>query len=321
MPNAQVNQEPTYDTRSPGSYFRDLALVALDGMEAAAEARERLAQHSLDIAGNDEARELAQLEPETRHMLAHVPPLWLLRKIGDYLHRPYIDTIVRMPLPPGTDSINIPLVTGKQDFSEHPERCINAPVRATGGQQEITEELVRSSPIAFDEIVFRDLLAEYATQTSRLVISGPGQGVILGVRNTPGIGRFTADFSGDLGYVMTAVALGIKHVNDHRYLPPTNILMHPTCWEKLADYLGTENPALLDVPVVTDPQMPADAIHVARTPDIVMWEGGLRVRALRIDPRRENEKPTVLLQLYAHSAFSAGRYPSGIAEISASAGS
>ena len=73
------------------------------------------------------------------------------------------------PLPAGTDSINIPRLltgtaTGVQTADNAPvaeqdltDAFINAPVHTIAGQQDLAIQLIDQSPIAFDEVVFREI--------------------------------------------------------------------------------------------------------------------------------------------------------------------
>ena len=74
------------------------------------------------------------------------------------------------------------------------------------------------------------------------------------------------------------------------------------------------------LPVVTDPNIPVDQgtgnnedpVFVVRASDLVLWEGGIRARVM---PETRATTLTVLLQIFSYLAFSAGRYPQSIVEI------
>jgi hypothetical protein len=107
-----------------------------------------------------------------------VPPAWLM---GQWIElaragRPTANLFNTQPLPPGTDSINIPRVltgtaTAIQPNDNDPvqevdltDSSLSIPVRTIAGQQDIAIQLLDQSPINFDELVFRDLIADYATK-------------------------------------------------------------------------------------------------------------------------------------------------------------
>src|SRR5204862_5933717 len=101
--------------------------------------------------------------------------------------------------PGGTDSINIPKVAtgtatavqtadnGAVAETDMTDTFINAPVRTIAGQQDVAIQLLDQSPVSFDEVIFRDLVADYATKVDLQVISGSGSaGQVPGVRGTAG---------------------------------------------------------------------------------------------------------------------------------------
>jgi HK97 family phage major capsid protein len=264
----------------------------------------------------------------------------------------------RQPLPGGTDSINIPKVltgtsTGLQTADNTPvadvdltDTFINAPVRTISGQQGVAIQLIDQSPIAFDDVVFRDLVADHASQTDKQVIGGTGtNGQVLGVSLTPNIGSVAAATVTTQG-VYSAIANAIQTVHTTRFLPPEVIVMHPRRWGWFLSLLdGQQRPLFLPsanspmnvggvltdvasqqvvgnmhgLPVVTDPNIAInsgagteDIVYVLRASDVVLWESGIRARVL---PETKAQNLTVLLQLYGYLAFSAARYPQSIVEI------
>ncbi len=309
----EVNESLTYHHRCGHDYFGDLALVALGTADD--DVKYRLHRHALEVAMNEDIRKLGQVTKDTPvEELHRVPPLFLLQWIKESgLTRPYIDSIVRQEMPVGTEEVNIVKALGA---SPRDDDVVNAPVREIVGSQGIAIDLLTTAPISFDLIVFRDLLAEYYINSSDKVISGTGVHETLGVRNTPGIHQVQAH-SGIESF-FSAVANGIQLIHVARFLPPEAIIVHPNRWETLAEKLTdkrlVKDNILQGVPVVEEPRFPVDVVHVQRTSDVVLWESGLRAR---VSVRDENDQPLEhpRLQLYANSAFTAGRFPMGIAEI------
>lgn len=139
-----------------------------------------------------------------------VPPLWLVDQYVQYLRagRTLANLCHSIPLPSGTDSINLPRIvtgagTGAQvsDGGPVPSRdmadnYVNALVKTVAGQQDLGIQLLDQSPIAFDTVVSQDLMADHAMQVDGLVALGSGssgqitglypQGTITG-GSTPGI--------------------------------------------------------------------------------------------------------------------------------------
>ena len=219
--------------------------------------------------------------------------------------------------------------------------------RESCGQQGVAIQLIDQSPIAFDDVIFRDLVAAHAAQTDQQVIGGSGaNGQVLGVDNTPGITTIAVT-NVDIKGVYSAIANGVQLIHTSRYLPPEVIVMHPRRWGwflSLLDasqrplFLGTANApmnvagvltavpsqqvvgSMHGLPVVTDPNIPVDQgtgnnedpVFVVRASDLVLWEGGIRARVM---PETRATTLTVLLQIYSYSAFTAARYPQSVVEI------
>jgi hypothetical protein len=95
--------------------------------------------------------------------------------------RPFVEACPRSRCPAGTDTINIPKITTgtataiqtadnaavqKTDLADN---VVTASVRTIAGQQDMAMQLLDQSPVAFDEITFRDLIADYL-----LPLRGPG---------------------------------------------------------------------------------------------------------------------------------------------------
>lgn len=107
---------------------------------------------------------------------------------------------------------------------------INAPLRTISGEQGVALQLLDQSPIAFDDLVFRDLMADYATQLDRQCLSGSGTSrQVLGVRLTSNIGSIAVT-SVDIRGVYSSIANAIQLVHTARFQPPEVIVMHPRRW-------------------------------------------------------------------------------------------
>jgi HK97 family phage major capsid protein len=139
-----------------------------------------------------------------------VPPLWLIDQYVGYLRagRTLANLCHSIPLPGGTDSINLPIITkgtatGPQAADGGPvpgrdmtDSYVNALVRTVAGQEDLGIQLLDQSPIAFDTVVTKDLMQDHAMQVDGLVMLGSGssgqitglypQGTITG-GSTPGI--------------------------------------------------------------------------------------------------------------------------------------
>lgn len=354
---ASVTREgQVYNPEARHSYFRDLIMHQL-GQDGDGEARERLQRHAVDVRTAQEYRDLNRTDGTGGYF---VPPAWLMSRFIDLARagRAMANLAPTEPLPPGTDSINIPKVatgtaTGIQIADNNAvtetdltDTSINAPVRTIAGQQDVALQLLEQSPVNFDQVVFRDLMADYATKTDLQVIAGTGSnGQVLGIRNTSDIITVTAS-TATVKAIYSAMADAVQRVHTQRFMPPTVIVMHPRRWAWfLAATDTTDRPLVVPsgpgqnaiatlgvvgaeqvvgemhgLPVVTDPNLPTtlgagtneDTIYVMRASDLLLWETGIRSRVL---PEVGSGTLTVRLQVYGYLAFSASRYPKGIVEI------
>jgi HK97 family phage major capsid protein len=343
------------------SWCRDLIKQSLN-LDGDGESRARLASHAQQVVDHlafQELRDLSRIDGQGGY---GVPPAWLMNQYIELARpgRAFANLVQRQPLPGGTDSINIPkLLTGTavgiQTADNTPvtdvdltDTFINAPIRTISGQQAVAIQLIDQSPIAFDDVVFRDLVAAHAAATDQQVLSGTGtNGQVLGVDNTPGISTVALSGAPTIQTVYSAIANAIQTVHTTRFLPPEVIVMHPRRWGWFLSLLDNQQrplflPAanspmnvagvLTDVdsqqvvgqmhglPVVTDPNVTItagagneDTIYVLRASDVVLWESGIRARVL---PETKAQNLTVLLQIYSYLAFSAARFPQSIVEIS-----
>lgn len=354
-----VSEARTYERGNGRSYLQDLARVQLN-MDADGGARERLQRHAQDVATGPEFRDLNRTDGNGGYF---VPPLWLMSQFVELARagRAYANVVNNQPLPPGTDSINIPKVAtgtatavqtadnGAVQETDLTDTFINAPVRTIAGQQDVAIQLLDQSPVSFDEVIFRDLVADYATKVDLQVISGSGSsGQVTGVRATSGITTVTyTDATPTVAKLYSKVADAVQRVHTLRYMSPTVIVMHPRRWAYLmaaSDSNGrplvvpdSGNPqnaiatlgtvgsqqvvgSMHGLPVVTDPSMPTnlgastteDVIHVLRASDVLLYESGIRSRVL---PEVGSGNLTVRLQVYGYLAFTAARYPASVVEI------
>lgn len=358
---AKVREQAIYQKGDPRrSYMQDLIKVSMN-MDGDGEARDRLMRHSQDVASLPEYAEYRDLSRTDGQGGYAVPPAWLMDQYVELARpgRAFANLVQRMALPSGTDSINIPkLATGTDvgiqngdntavNEDDLTDTYINAPVRTIAGQQGISIQLIDQSPIAFDDVVFRDLTAAHAAKTDGQVIGGTGaNGQVLGILGTSGVSSVVP--GGPLVKdVYAAIANAVQQVHSTRYMPPEVIVMHPRRWGWfLASVDNQDRPLFLPaanqpmnaagiltavaseqvvgqmhgLPVVTDPNVPTnlgddsneDPIFVLRASDVVLWESSIRARVL---PEVRAQNLTVLLQIYNYLAFSAARYPASIKTI------
>jgi HK97 family phage major capsid protein len=204
-----------------------------------------------------------------------VPPLWLIDEYVPYLRvgRVFADQWMGLPLPSGTDSINIPRVvlgtaTGPQvsDGAAVPGRdmqdnFVNALVRTVAGQQDAAIQLLDQSPIAFDQVIFKDLMADYAMNLSGQLIVGSGSnGQLTGVYSAGTLG--TSSGKSTSGFVVSDSATAwtaaagtanfyagmakiVSQIARNRFRPPTHIITNPAVWYGLSSAMDTTNRPLV----------------------------------------------------------------------------
>lgn len=372
--SVEVKEPVTYQRGDAKSYFSDMAKQAAgladDGV------KERLSRHATDVGTNKELRKLAKVGEEFRNLDrndgsggAAVPPLWLMNEFIELARagRPYANLVRSMSLPSGTDSINVPkIATGTATAiqtadnttiqeTDLTDTSVQANVKTIAGQQGLAIQLIEQSPVNFDELVFRDLAADYATKLDLQVISGSNSGnQVKGVRNASGIITIAATDAGtELSKGQTVwkkIADAIQRIHTQRYAVPEVIVMHPRRWAAFTALLDSQGRPLVvpngqafnqlgefggvvsqqvvgtmhGLPVVTDPNMPTtlgagtneDVVHILKASDLVLYESSIRSRVL-METRATGL--TALLQVYGYLAFTAERQPKGICEVGGSA--
>jgi HK97 family phage major capsid protein len=290
-----------------------------------------------------------------------VPPLWLVDQYIELARfgRQTANLCRNMPLPAGTDSINLPKVatgtaTGVQTAdagavtsTDMTDTFVNAPVRTLAGQQDVALQLLDQSPIAFDEIVFADLMADYNAKLDIQVINGSGAaGQHLGILNVGGINGITyTDATPTLPEMYPIFAQGASKIYKNRKLPATAAVVLPSIWYWATAQLDTtsrplivppqiglnptatqmdlatgEGPAgmlSMGLPAYLDGNLPTNLgagtnetrTIIARFLDLYLWEGAMQTRVMQ---EVLSGTLQVRFQVYAYSAFMAGRRPESI---------
>ena len=354
-----------HDKRGQVSWVRDFMRVSLPGYDTTGESRQRLQRHAQEVATHPSYAEYRDLSRTDGQGGYAVPPAWLMNQYVELARpgRAFANLVQRQPLPGGTDSINIPKIltgtaVGVQTADNQlvtdvdlTDTFINAPVRTISGQQGVAIQLIDQSPIAFDDVIFRDLVAAHAASTDQQVLDGSGSaGQVLGVDFTPGIQTISVN-SLNIQGIYSAIANAIQLVHTKRFLPPEVIVMHPRRWGWLLSLLDTTNRPLFipsanglfnaagiltdvasqqvvgqiaGLPVVTDPNISTtsgseygtygdeDAIYILRASDLILWEGSIRARVM---PETKASNLTILLQVYSYLAFTAARYPQSVVAV------
>lgn len=336
-----VAGEPRVYAKGNGqSYFLDIAR-AETGHGDSAGARSRLALHATQSDG-----ELAKRDgqsPFEKRVNPNrtdgqggffVPPTWLVDENVPLYRagRTTADLVRNLDLPSGTDSINIPKVlTGTSaaiqtadaaavSSTDLTDTSVSGGVKTIAGQQDIALQLLEQSPIAFDEVVYQDLIRAYNVALDKQVLAGSNAaGQVKGITTMAGTNAVTyTDATPTLGELYPLLAGAISQAayaaGGHFDLTSTVFVMHPRRWFwalgqvdsnsrpiVVPDVYSAFNPAgtgtatqalgrvgtILGVPVYIDGNITVtngagteDQILFLKTDDIFLFEGNLRTRAL-----------------------------------------
>lgn len=307
-----VAEQVTYTADGPHSYFRDLIAADVnkdhraqerlnrhvkdvaDAMPARREARKRAAEQAYSEAflrtpGERRALEAMMrtgVDPFERRFISRtdgqggyfIPPLWLIDDYIPFLRagRETANLFRTMPLPPGTDSINIPRIvlgtaSGPQPGDGAPlpgrdmqDNFVNARIATIAGQQDAAIQLLDQSPVAFDSIIFQDLAADYAMQLNGQLLLGSGfpqlnglypagAGVnvastgVASAANGYSVQNTAAAWSATAGTAnfYASVAQLVSLISRTRFMPPTHIVVNPAVWYALSSAADTQGRPLV----------------------------------------------------------------------------
>jgi HK97 family phage major capsid protein len=236
------------------------------------------------------------------------------------------------------------------DFAD---TTLSVNVRTIAGQIDMSRQLVDRGT-GIETLVMQDLASAYNTTLDSGIINDDGtSGTHLGVLSTVGIGdRDITDASPTAPEVWSQI---IKALGDcaAAYRPADIIAMHPRRWSSLMSGLDGSNRPLVGytnqtarnplgigdasayntvgeiagVPVITDGNIPTnlgtgtdeDRIIVANRGDLLLWEQPDAPMMVRFEEGQaaanNSASLSVKLVAYGYSAFTAGRYPTGITVI------
>ncbi|MEU0181780.1 phage major capsid protein [Streptomyces sp. NPDC006207] len=224
---------------------------------------------------------------------------------------------------------------------------VTAAVATLAGQQVVAQQLLEQSPINMDTILLADLAADYATKLDVFVINNNAASK-RGLLNVTGANAITyTDATPTVGELYSKVGDGIQQIHTGRFMPPDKIFMHPRRWAWFTVSLDTAGrplvvpsanmpqnvlAAMSDVvsegfvgtlqglPVYVDPSIPTnlgagtneDRIIIARSSDVILFEGTPRAEAFR---ETKADQLSVLLRFYNYAALHSERYPKSISVV------
>ena len=193
-----VGESATYVKGNGRSYVQDLIKLQMN-MDDNGEARARLERHAIDVRTGPEYRDLTTTDGSGAGYF--VPPAWLISDYADVARagRVTANLVHSEPLPSGTNSISVPLLTtgaavaiqdgentGVQE-TDMVDSQVTAPVRTIAGQEDVSIQALDQSPVSFDRIVFESLMSDYAVKLDQQVIKGTNaNSQVKGILSTSG---------------------------------------------------------------------------------------------------------------------------------------
>ena len=260
-----------------------------------------------------------------------VPPLFQTLEWIEFMRagRPLADCQNKQPLPDGTMNINIPKVVGgtavgpQQSGENTPvlevdlqTAYISLPVVLKAGGQLISLQLLERSPIAFDQMAFKDLGKAYAQAVDVAVANGNGSNSfqlygsnngpdVVGILNTVCINTVTwttttPTIKGLYGQLGQAKA----DIFNTLFLPATHCFMTPTYWEFLASQFDAAGRPL----VVPSYQGPFNTAILSTDAGVAPAQGAVGSRIFGLDTYDDANLPQTLGAGSNQSVIIAGRF-------------
>jgi HK97 family phage major capsid protein len=307
-----AKSELTYRRHGEHSLFRDLYNRDVKHDSAAAE---RLGRHIEEMKGEG-AYDLSTATDEAGGAL--VAPLYLQEEFVDRATagRVIADAIGTRELPPNTDSINLPKINSGTGVEEQADNeavketdatfgMLAADVKTRAGMQDVPQQLVDRSVPGIDEVIYSDLVKEYAVRLDVGVINSAVTNN-KGLLQVTGINAVTyTDASPTLGELYPKIANGVGLIHEGIFLPGDAIFMAPRRWawclsaqdeskRPLITPYAPQNAAgstkgavatglvgdVQGLPVFVDPNIPTnlgagtneDRIIIVRRDELYVWE-------------------------------------------------
>jgi HK97 family phage major capsid protein len=248
-PNGSTTEPSTYERHGRHSFFQDVAEARFGDSP---EARERLERHGRETAQERAISSTAGAGGE------FIPPVWMQSEWVNLARasRAVADTFRHIPFQGGTNSINLPKVSGGATVAAQVDAgavsstditttSVTGAVQTVAGQQDGSVQLVDLSVPGIDEVIFDDLGRAYNAKLDSLVLNGT-------VTNAKGIDQLAStngvtytDASPTGPELYPNIAGGVSQVAGGRFLPPSVVAMHPRRWYWLASQLDSNNRPLV----------------------------------------------------------------------------
>lgn len=258
----------SYERYGQRSYFRDLVSVSLNraGLDDAGERLQR-SNHETHVDAVALLRKTGSATPmEIRALTTtdgaggdFVPPLWMIQEYITLARaaRPVADRVKNLPLPTGTDSLNIPRLASGTAVAEQATQntpvqntdavtnAVTANVTTLAGQQVVAVQLIEQSPINLDDILLEDLTLDYATKVDVFVLNNNAvgkKGLLFEALTIPEV---YTDAAPTVPKLYSKLADAIQQIQSQRFLSPDTIAMHPRRWGWFLASLDSSNRPLI----------------------------------------------------------------------------
>lgn len=231
----EVKSEPaTYRRGGEFSMFKDMYRRDVQSDSVAGE---RLERHSREMA---DKFDLSSTDSAGGYLVA---PVYLQEEFVDLAAANSItaNVIGTRPLPPNTDSINIPaLSTGTAVAAQSDNGAVQetdavfstlaADVKTIAGMQDVSQQLVDRSVPGIDEVIFADLAKRFAIKWDQDVINSSTANN-KGVLQVTGINAVSyTDASPTVNELYPKIADAIQQVASGNFTSPNAIFLHPRRW-------------------------------------------------------------------------------------------
>jgi HK97 family phage major capsid protein len=253
-----TKDEPTYRPDGP-SFFRDLTL-AKGGDPDAMERMRRSNRENFEWATRGKGRD-TKLGTQIRAISQtagaggeFVPPVWLNDQYAILLRaaRAFADQCVSQPLPPGTNSINVPKITtgastavqsdgGAVSNTDLVTTSVTAQVQTIAGRTVASYQLFDMGQPNMDAVIYQDLLADYWRTLDINVINGSATNA-KGVLNVTGINAVTfTNASPTAKDYWAPLFQGKSQIEKGAFFPAQFVAMHPSTWNYILSGLDSQN--------------------------------------------------------------------------------
>jgi HK97 family phage major capsid protein len=233
----------TYTANGDYSHIRDVIGATMRNDQGS---WERLRRHASEV--RVETRDIGRTDTAGGEF---VPPLWMVDMYGDAPRpeRVIANLVTQMPLPSGTDSINLPRITtgpavaiqtadnAAVNETDMVTASVTAAVNTIAGQQDLSIQLIDQSPLGggMDQLIYGQLAADYERVLGAQIWNGSAaSGQVRGFLNTSGINAVAfTDAAPTAATTFVPVAQAVSQVHTNSYIPANAIVMAPRRWNWL----------------------------------------------------------------------------------------